>query len=128
MEPIKPPPDGNDKHPTLRRWCVKEVVAQNGTCTRHVYGHDVTNDAGRASSAIRAFNMETMTATTYSGTHYKLAGVPGHSQAGDYVWDSWCRINAVVSQKDVTDEYFNADALFNRQHDKPAEAAETDGK
>ncbi len=102
-----------------------EIVAANGACTRHVYGHDVTNDAGRASSAIRAFNMETMTATTHGGTHYKLVGAPGHSRAGDYVWDSWCRINGVVSQKDVTGEYFSADALFNTNQDN---AAETEGK
>ncbi len=124
MEPIKPLPD-DKKNPTLRRWRVKEVVAQNGACTRHVYGHDVTNDAGRASSAIRAFNLEAMIATTYSGTHYQLMGAPGHSRAGDYVWDSWCRINGVVSQRDVTDEYFNADALFGKHGDK---AAGTEGK
>ncbi len=121
MEPIRPLPD-DKKNPSLRRWRVKEVVSENGARTRHVYGHDVTNDAGRASSAIRTFNMEAMVATTYSGNHYKLVGAPGHSRVGDYVWDSWCRIYGVVSERDVTDEYFNADSLFARHSEEQAES------
>src|SRR5271169_5031231 len=58
------------KNPSLRRWRVIEVVLQNGSRSRHVWGHDVTNDAGRASSAIREFNLETMTVVTLSSRIY----------------------------------------------------------
>jgi len=89
-----------------------EVVSRDGTRSRHVWGHDVTNDAGRASSGIKEFDLEAMTATTHSGRVYKLVGAPGHARSGEQAWNNWCNINGVVSAVDVTSEYFNGDKLF----------------
>lgn len=100
---------------TLRRWQVTEVVAQNGARTRHVWGHDLENDEGRVSSAIVDFKMESMTATTASGTRYRLLGLPGASRKGRPVWDDWCRVHGVVSQRDVTNDYMDADDVSTRQ-------------
>jgi hypothetical protein len=95
------------KDPSLRRWRVVEVERKNGTRTRHVWGHDVANNAGRASTTIKEFNVETMTVVTHSGRIYKLLGLPGHARKGEYAWQQWCRINGVISEVDVTDEYFD---------------------
>lgn len=100
------------KNPSLRRWRVIEVVLRNGTRSRHVYGHDVTNDTGRASSAIKEFDWETMTATMHSGRNYKLIGAPGNARSGESAWENWCSMNDVVSKVDVTNEYFTGDKLF----------------
>jgi hypothetical protein len=97
----------DSKSPSLRRWRVMEVVFKNGTRSRHVWGHEVTRDEGRASTAIIEFNLETMTATTSSGSHYQLLGVPGNARNGEYVWRNWCQINQVVSEVDVTHEYLS---------------------
>lgn len=99
-------------NPSLRRWRVMEVVSLNGTRSRHVYGHDVTNDTGRASSAIKEFDLEAMTATTRSGRSYQLVGAPGNARSGEYAWQHWCRINGVASEVDVTSQYFSVDKLF----------------
>jgi len=111
--PIKDVPD-HYKNPSLRRWRVKEVVLQNGTRSRHVYGHDVANDAGRSSTAIKKFDPKTMTATTQSGRTYKLAGAPGHTNSGEYTWQIWCDNHGVVSEVDVTHEYFDENQLFTK--------------
>ena len=111
--PIRDVPD-HYVNPSLRRWRVKEVVLQNGTCRRHVYGHDVANDAGRSSTAITDFDMKTMTVTTQSGRKYKLVGAPGHSVSGEYTWQNWCKNHGVVSEADVTHEYFDEDQLFSK--------------
>lgn len=95
----------------MRRWRVVEIEAQDGTRSRHVWGHDVTHDEGRASSTIVAFNRETMTATTRSGTIYSLVGLPGNSRQGKYVWGKWCDIYGVISELDVTDEYLDVSQL-----------------
>jgi len=100
------------KNPSLRRWRVIEVVSHDGTRSRHVYGHDVTNDAGRASSEIQEFDREAMAATTRSGRIYKLVGAPGKARSGEDAWQNWCRINGIVSEADVTHEYFNFKQLF----------------
>ena len=91
-----------------------EVVSLDGTRSRHVWGHDVTNDTGRASSGIKEFDLEAMTAITRSGTVYKLEGAPGNSRSGEQAWKNWCSINGVVSAVDVTSEYFDADKLFTK--------------
>lgn len=103
------------KSPSLRRWRVMEVVSKSGVRSRHVWGHDVTNDAGRASSGIKEFDLESMTATTHSGRIYTLIGAPGKARSGEHAWLNWCRINGVVSAVDVTGEYFSADKLFHKQ-------------
>lgn len=110
----QPAADAPKEHqnPALRRWRVIEVVSLNGTRSRHVYGHDVTNDTGRASSAIKEFDLEAMTATTRSGRNYQLVGAPGHARSGEHAWQHWCSINGVASAVDVTSQYFSFEKLF----------------
>ena len=100
------------KSPSLRRWRVMEVVSKSGKRSRHVWGHDVANDAGRASSGIEKFDNAAMTATTHSGRVYKLVGAPGKARSGEHAWQHWCTVNEVVSAVDVTAEYFDIDQLF----------------
>jgi hypothetical protein len=109
------------KSPALRRWRVMEVVSKNGKRSRHVWGHDVANDAGRASSGIKEFDPEAMTATTHSGRVYKLVGAPGNARSGERAWQDWCSVNGVVSALDVTAEYFNVDLLFARHGQEDAQ-------
>lgn len=109
--PINRIPD-SFKSPEIRRWRVMEVESKTGARSRHIWGHDVANDAGRASSGIKEFNLEAMTATTYSGRVYKLIGAPGKARSGEKAWQGWCQANGVVSVVDVTAEYFDADHLF----------------
>lgn len=89
----------------LRNWCVKEVERRSGTRSRHILGHDITNDLGRASTAIMAFDSATMTATTRSGSLYTLQGQPGNSSLGRAAWGKWLGDHGVVSELDVTREY-----------------------
>lgn len=98
---------GDSGKVSLRRWRVTEIETQAGVRSRHVWGHDVTNNLGRASSAIKEFNVETMTATTRSGKHYALVGLPGDSRIGRSAWKKWCCDNGIVTERDVTDEYLN---------------------
>ncbi len=95
------------ENPSLRRWRVIEVRLQNGTRTRHLLGHDLVLDEGRASSSIVAFDRGAMTATTSSGRVYTLVGVPGRARKCEVVWRNWCHVNGVVSETDVTHEYFS---------------------
>ncbi len=110
------------KNPSLRRWRVMEVVSKSGARSRHIWGHDVANDAGRASSGIKEFDLEAMTATTHSGRVYKLVGAPGKARSGEKAWQNWCNINDVVSAVDVTSEYFNVDLLFAKHPHEDADA------
>lgn len=57
------------------------------------------------------FDLDTMTATTRSGTKYKLIGLPGNSLVGKFAWEKWRSDNAIVSELDVTKEYLNVDQL-----------------
>jgi len=95
----------------LRRWRVMEIEAPDGTRSRHVWGHDVTNNKGRASSAIVEFNVDEMTAVTRSGKHYVLVGLPGNSRLGKSAWTNWRSKNLIASELDVTKEYMNIDQL-----------------
>ena len=104
MKPVKNDPDSHTVL-SLRRWRVKEIKTPSGTPSRHVYGHDITNDTARASTSIKEFDRKTMTITTHSGSIYKLLGVPGHSRVGEIVWKEWCHKHNVISEVDVTDEY-----------------------
>lgn len=95
-----------------------EVLSRDGKRSRHVLGHDIANDAGRASSGIEKFDLEAMTATTHSGRVYKLIGLPGNARSAERAWENWCSINGVVSAADVTSEYFDADKMFdNHSHE-----------
>jgi hypothetical protein len=95
----------------LRRWRVIEIELPDGTRSRHVWGHDTKNGLGRATSPIREFDRDAMTAITRSGNNYRLIGLPGNSRLGKDAWRRWCSENMVVSQTDVTDEYLNIEQL-----------------
>jgi hypothetical protein len=98
-------------HLSLRRWRVVEVELKNGQTTRHVYGHEVLHDVGRASSPIKSFDRETMSVTTQSGSHYRLHGLPGTSSVADKAWLHWCKSNHVVQECDVTHEYLDVSTV-----------------
>ncbi len=100
---------------TLRRWRVVEVLTRDGVRTRHLLGHDVTNDEDRVSSPVIGFKLEIMTATTSSGARYRLAGVPAQSRRLQGMWEEWCRAYGVIDQRDVTNDYMDPDDLSTRQ-------------
>lgn len=111
----EPPVNKSDtyKSPSLRRWRVFEITLQGGARSRHIVGHDVSNDAARVSSVINAFDRKTMTATSRSGNRYLLLGTPGWGRKVEKVWRDWCSQNKVVSEEDVTHEYFDVDNFFH---------------
>ena len=84
---------------------MKEIKTREGTRSRHITGHDITRDVGRASTAIVSFDYSTMTATTQSGSHYILKGQPGNSKLGMAAWKKWLTEHETVSESDVTEEY-----------------------
>jgi hypothetical protein len=94
---------------------VVEVTTQSGARTRHVSGHDTAIDEGRASGAIVAFDLQTMTATTASGVCFRLVGLPGNSRKAQEVWEQWCSEQGVVSERDVTNDYMDPDDVSTRQ-------------
>lgn len=94
-------------HTVLRRWKVYEVVMPNGQVSRHVCGHDVAQDVGRATSAIASFDKGAMAVTTQSGSRYRLQGLPGDSKLADRAWQKWCKDNGVLRQQEVTPEYLD---------------------
>ncbi len=102
---------GESKEITLRRWRVMEIEGRNGNRSRHVWGHDVKNGLGRASSPIMQFDWDAMVATTRSGRNYRLVGLPGNSRLGRHAWLNWCNNNGVVSESDVTHEYIDINQL-----------------
>lgn len=92
----------------LNQWRVVEIVTRNDMRSRHMWGHDIANNQGRASTAIIAFDRSSMTATTASGRHYVLVGPSGASPLGKAAWEKWCIDHGVVSETDVTGEYLLA--------------------
>lgn len=102
---------GDSQVITLRRWRVMEIEAPDGTRSHHVWGHEAKKSRGRASSPIIEFDRDTMTATSRSGSKYKLVGLPGNSRLGKGAWSRWCNDNTIVSESDVTNQYLNIDQL-----------------
>ena len=94
-------------HLTIRRWKVVEVELKTGEVSRHLCGHEVSQDVGRASSPIKSFDREAMMLTTQSGSRYQLHGLPGTSNAADKAWHNWCKSNHVIKERDVTHEYLD---------------------
>ncbi len=82
-----------------------EVVTANNVRSRHMWGYDMANNQGRASTAIIAFDRSSMSATTASGRLYVLVGPPGDSPLGKTAWQKWCNDHGVVAETDVTAEY-----------------------
>jgi hypothetical protein len=108
---------------TLRRWSVLEITTKQGKSSRHVHGHDVTNNFARTSSAIGEFDAHNMTVTTRSGRLYKLVGLPGNYPAGKPAWDAWCSSNNIGAQVDVTDDYLDIDKFSTLGFDRLTRAA-----
>jgi hypothetical protein len=102
----------------LRRWRVMEVEMHDGSRSLHVWGHDVSNGLGRASSPIVDFNSDAMSVTTISGRNYQLIGLPGNSRLGKHAWIKWCSSNGVVAEQDVTSEYLNINQLSTAKFKK----------
>jgi hypothetical protein len=99
---------GENGEISLRRWRVIEIEMQDGVRSRHVCGHDVDKNTGRASTTITQFNQDTMVATTQSGSAYRLVGLPGNSRLGKSAWAELCKERGAVSEYDVTHEYLDA--------------------
>ena len=111
----------------LSDWRVLEVTYLDGANprTRHFVGCDHYDGSGRVSSAIASFDVLKRRASTRRGRVYELLGRSGSSSNAEYVWELWCRINAVATFTDVTAELFasvveNAtDAAVIKPRDKP---------
>jgi hypothetical protein len=84
------------------RWRVLEI--NDGT--RHFVGVDDRRLSGRVSSAVVAFDNQTLRGQSLSGRVYPLIGNPGRSENADYVWQQWCAVNEVQSFADVTERLF----------------------
>ncbi|VVD71964.1 hypothetical protein PAQ31011_00657 [Pandoraea aquatica] len=85
----------------LVRWRVFEA----SDFTRHFVGWAIEGMAGRVSSAIQEFDLARGEGRTRSGRVYRLEGPSGEDGDASYTWDRWCTLNAVVSTRDVSNEY-----------------------
>jgi hypothetical protein len=85
----------------LRDWAVYQCRLAG---TRHFVGWNITEQEGRVSSAIQAFDAERRRGVTESGRVYELVGEPGRNRDAAYVWARWLRINGETEFDDVTDE------------------------
>ena len=83
---------------SIAKWRILEIDAG----TRHFVGADERDFSGRVSSAIVAFDYDTLRGKTLSGRVYQLVGNPGRANNADYVWLRWCEVNEVNSFSDVT--------------------------
>ena len=87
----------------LARWSIREVQPRG---TRHLVGYNLTEDEGRVSSTITAYDPDRRRAMTESGRVYELVGRPGHDGDAEYVWRAWLRLlGEAVTWHDVTNEY-----------------------
>lgn len=115
VEPIHAPPGI-----TLSEWAVFEVPLHGPRrpWTRHLAGWSCDDGQGEVSSPLRAFDPATATCVTCSGKVYRLDGVPGLCEEGQYTLDLWRRVHAMKELRDVTADVFIAiqDALVKRMH------------
>ena len=78
----------------IERWSIKEVVwGANELPTHHLIGFVVQECAGRATTAIQAFDKENGLIQTQSGRLYQLMDGPGQDGDADYVWKQWKNCN-----------------------------------
>ena len=98
----------SEPHVRLGDWRALEVTYLDGAIsrTRHFVGCDHCDGSGRVSSAIASFDVLRRRASTKRGRVYELMGRSGSSSNAEYVWGLWCRINAVATFTDVTEELF----------------------
>lgn len=85
----------------LRNWQIMET--ERGE--RHFIGYNITEGAGRVSSAIQEFDIKNRRGITNSGRIYELLGDPGNNLDAEYVWNRWKVINTVIIEKNVTEEF-----------------------
>jgi len=90
--------------------CLPEIVVSHWSVRRtrkgdHIVGRDIADRDARASTAIQHFDAARATATTSSGRRYVLQGAPGRTHDSEYVWKRWCRVNSVVEDHDVSEDY-----------------------
>ena len=89
----------------LSNWSVYEVQLPGPTGrTRHFVGQNVRGCEGRVSSAIVTFDAASAAGITQSGRVYRLKEAAGFTVDGQYVWNSWKRINLVSDVVDVSAE------------------------
>ncbi|MDQ0621005.1 hypothetical protein J2778_006233 [Paraburkholderia graminis] len=86
----------------LLQW---RIMRANPGATLHFVGRNALSYNGRVSSPIVGFDARNLRGTTASGRAYQLIGPAGFAGVSEYVWDAWCRRNAVASLEDVTQEF-----------------------
>jgi hypothetical protein len=84
----------------LERWSIRET--EGGA--RHFVGFSVMNHEGRVSTRIVAFDPESRTGATESGSTYTLVGRAGRDLDAEYVWRRAARAWNVKKWRDVTPE------------------------
>ena len=95
---------------TLVQWQV--MCVPNGD--RHFVGYATANREGRASSAIRRFDVALLRGITRSGRVYQLSGRPGWNSDAEYTWHRWAARDEVTDWTDVTAEVWSAHELAKR--------------
>lgn len=102
------PKPENDVATVIAKWSIKEVIwGFNEFPTHHLIGFVLQESAGRATTAIQAFDKENGIIQTQSGRLYQLKGEPGQHGDADYVWSQWKSCNDARAEKDVTDQYWH---------------------
>jgi len=92
----------------LEQWQILEVTSPYWVgATRHFVGYNTADREGRVSSAIAQFDKTKMQGITHSGRVYKLLGQPTWNKDAEYVWCSWCSVNLVESQQNITKEFID---------------------
>lgn len=94
---------------TLGSWTLVEVTDDKELSTLHAYGWDMDQGGGRACSAIKEISKSDglIKFKTASGRVYSLSGSPGKDSDASYVWNTWKRINHIVSERDISNEYYS---------------------
>lgn len=101
---------------SIYRWTIRKAIFGPNDTSHHVVGrwHD---EGGRASSAIQSFDPVTAIIVTRSGRQYLLSGDPGLGGDSEYVWNAWKKINNVLEDSDVTQEYIDKIAAVKQIQD-----------
>lgn len=87
----------------IARWRISEVTV-DGRRERHVWGWNLQDREGRASTAITEVRSPEHMLVTGSGRRYRLIGPPGVDPDGAWVWNVWCARFGATDEIDVTAE------------------------
>lgn len=93
---------------SLGRWRIVEVQTEGMQIQRHFIGYNIKDREGRVSTAIQEMDFAARRGVTRSGRVYELVGPPGYDPDGEWVWQSWARVNKLSNERDVTDEVVEA--------------------